>query len=163
MTSDHDYPPAFLAVTQQVDTGKRLQDESRLLAASMDDLPALRQMAVTQGGDLESRWRAAIALGKLHDLEAVGALNGLTRDPAWEMRHSAVWSLCLLADAATMEILAAICSSEKLDEQINYIAAMGLAADFGEQGKQILEANLRHHDASVRAWARCSLANVAYR
>ncbi len=163
MTFDHGYPPAFLAVTQHVDIGKRLKDESRLLAAGIDDLPALRQMTVTQGGDLESRWRAAIALGKLRDLESVGALTSLTRDPAWEMRHSAVWSLCLLADAAALEILAAICSTEKLDEQINYIAAMGLAADFGEQGKQILEANLRHHDASVRAWARCSLANVAYR
>ncbi len=162
-TVDNDNPPAFLAVTQQVDLQRRLREESRQLADGANDLPSLRKLALGEGGDLESRWRAAIALGKLHDLAAVSNLIDLTNDVAWEMRHSAVWSLCLLADAAALDRLIAICSSGKLDEQINYIAAMGLAAQFGEQGKRILEANLQHADASVRAWARCSLANVSYR
>ncbi len=162
-TADNDYPPAFLAVTQDVDLQGRLRDEVRNLTDGANDLPALRKNAMSRNSDLESRWRAVITLGKLHDAEAVSALIALTTDAAWEMRHSAVWSLCALADTAALNTLIDICSSGKLDEQINYIASMGLAAQFGERGKRVLEANLRHENSSVRAWARCSLANVRYR
>ncbi|MBW4437054.1 MAG: HEAT repeat domain-containing protein [Pleurocapsa minor GSE-CHR-MK-17-07R] len=151
----------FLALTRQTDLPAQLEADMAALAAdAADDLVAL---VADDAADLERRWRSAVILGKRPDGAAgVDALLGVLGHSAWEMRHSAVWSLCQIGDARAYPALLHICTDGKLDEQVNYVAALGIARQYGAAGRAALEANLSHDDETVRAWARAALAAVSY-
>jgi HEAT repeat protein len=154
--------PSFIAVSGQSNVAERLAADVAALAKGRPELDTLISFVMQPGDDLEIRWRAAVALGKLGDPRAADVLVSIVDDEAWEMRHSAIWSLCALGDSRCFDTLCSVCSSGKLDEQINYVAAMGLARQYGERGAVVLQSNLSHADENVRAWARAALANLQY-
>jgi HEAT repeat protein len=151
----------FLALTRQTDLNAQLDADMAALAAPSS--APLIALVTEDAADLERRWRSAVLLGKRPDGGAgVDALIDVLEHSAWEMRHSAVWSLCQIGDPRAFEPLLHICTDGKLDEQVNYVAALGIARQYGQPGRAALEANLSHADETVRAWARAALAAVAY-
>jgi HEAT repeat protein len=154
--------PSFIAVSKQSNVAERLTADVAALTDGRAGMDTLIRDVMEPNADLETRWRATIVLGKLGDVRAVDVLMSIVDDEAWEMRHSAIWSLCALGDERGFGTLCSVCSSGKLDEQINYVAAIGLARQFGERGAAVLNANLSHTDENVRAWARAALANLLY-
>jgi HEAT repeat protein len=153
---------SFLAVTGTSNLNEQLRADSELLQRGDAAISEAIALLADDAGDLERRWRTAICLGKIGDQRATEALLGQVQHAAWEMRHSAFWSLCQLADDRSMEAIRAKCTSSALDEQINYVSAIGLGRAFGPAGEQALRNNLNHPDAKVRAWARAALANLDY-
>lgn len=111
----------------------------------------------------EARWRAAVILGAIGSVSALETLVAALTDPSWDVRHSAAWSLAALRDRRGFEALHAIVTSTVKDEQIPYVAAIGLVQIDSEQGRAALHAAAEHTDPAVLSIARSALTSLSYR
>jgi len=140
---------------------------ARLAADSALHDPAYAQALIALVEDsaqpVEARWRAAVILGAIGARDALDVLTTALRDPSWEVRHSAAWALGALRDPRAFEALHAIVTSTVKDEQIPYVAAIGLVQIDPERGRAALHAASAHPDPAVLSIARSALTSLSYR
>lgn len=111
----------------------------------------------------EARWRAAVILGAIGAESALDALIAALTDPSWDVRHSAAWALGALRHPHGFDPLYQIVMSTIKDEQIPYVAAIGLAQIDPERGLAALRAAADHADPTIRSIARSALTSLSYR
>lgn len=111
----------------------------------------------------EARWRAAVILGAIGAQAALDALIAALADPSWDVRHSAAWALGALRHPGGFDPLHRIVMSTVKDEQIPYVAAIGLAQIDPEHGLAALRAAADHADPTIQSIARSALTSLSYR
>ncbi|MDL1902010.1 HEAT repeat domain-containing protein [Anaerolineae bacterium CFX9] len=144
------------------DPAVRLSAEASLIEAGRE--AAVPLIAALQRGNLpvEARWRACCVLGDIGAPEAVDPLIALLGDPAWEVRHSAVYALAHLRDARSFGPLQRVLLRGYKDEQIPYVAAIGLAQIDPARGGEALKQAADHPDDVISSIARSALTGLDY-
>jgi HEAT repeat protein len=143
--------------------GARLFAADALIAQGSASVESLVGTLQDANAAAELRWRAAVMLGWIGDSSAIDALLHATHDGAWEVRHSAVWSLGMIGDARGFDALRQIATTGTPDEQINYIAALGMFMIDRESAQSALSAALDSSDTVARAWAHSALNSMQFR
>jgi HEAT repeat protein len=128
-----------------------------------DCAAALIALLRDSGQPTEARWRAAVILGAIGAADALDALIAALADPSWDVRHSAAWALGALRHPRGFDPLQQIVMSTVKDEQIPYVAAIGLAQIDPERGLAALRAAADHPDPTIQSIARSALTSLSYR
>lgn len=145
------------------DLQKRLRAEYALLCAEQEGVEPLIDVLAERSRPDEARWRAAVVLGYSGAAAAVPALIDALDDTSGDVRHSAVWALARLRDAAAFDRLAAIALSGVKDEQIPLVAAIGLVLIDHERGRDVLDAASRSENDIISSIAASALAGFRFR
>lgn len=143
------------------DIATRLQADSDLHDPAYAD--ALLAVLTDPARSNEMRWRAAVILGAIESHAAIETLIGALADPSWDVRHSAAWALGHLRDARGFDPLYAVVTSAVKDEQIPYVAAIGLTQIDRERGMTALQAAAQHPADEVMSIARSALTGLRFR
>lgn len=176
LLSVEDEPELAMQLTalSSPDLGTRMAAESVLKngGGNVGDRTAgvLIQLLLDPRQPLEARWRAAVILGDLGNGEGtalappvVSALVTATADEAWEVRHSAIYALShLRAPEGFTPLLAQVLKAFK-DEQIPFVAGLGLTQINAAAGRIALEQAANHEDPAIYSVARSVLAALASR
>lgn len=143
------------------DLAARLQADSALHDSA--HAAALIALLADAAQPTEARWRAAVILGAIAARDAVPALIAALADPSWDVRHSAAWALGHMGDPRGFAPLHGIVTSSIKDEQIPYVAAMGLTQIDRERGLTALREAAHHPADAVLSIARSALTGLEYR
>lgn len=152
-----------LASLNSSDLGTRMAAESALKAGEAGAVAALIGLLEDAAQPEEVRWRAAIILGDIGAYEAVSPLLAAAGDACWEIRHSAIYALGHLRAAVAFDVLCQQVMRAAGDEQIPYVAGLGLMQIDPERARALLEAAAHDPEPAVCAVARSVLASVAAR
>lgn len=144
------------------DTAVRLTAEASLIGAGADAVERLAAVIRDPDMPVEARWRACCALGDIGAAAAVGPLIDTLNDPAWEVRHSVVYALAHLRDPRGFDPLLDVLMRGFKDEQIPYVAAIGLTQIDAARGDEALRQAADHPDDVVSSIARSALTGLAY-
>jgi HEAT repeat protein len=139
----------------QGDSVARIEAAAQLTQSGSAVLPHL--LEVLHNGDAEARWRAAATLGCIGDTSAIESLILALQDSEWAVRHSAIWSLGALDTPAAREALLRVLHAPETEEQVRYVAALGLAA----QGEDLRAAPNSDDERLARAGA-AALSNLNF-
>lgn len=160
----------LIASLSSTDLGTRMTAESRLKAldtapvdtrdAAIDGLIALLRAAAAP---MEARWRAAVILGDLLAYAAVPALLAALADESWEIRHSAVFALGHMRAQPGYGPLRDLVMKAFKDEQIPFVAGLGMMQIAPEEARAALEAAAAHSEPAVSSVAASVFAALAAR
>jgi len=140
----------------------RIAAENALISAGESACEPLIAAVLDPQTDSEARWRAACVLGKIGGSQAVDSLLAVLNDSAWDLRHSAIWSLGVLGDSRAFEPLLAVVNDDQKEEQIRFVAALGLTYINQSQAVEALQAAARHTSPGIRRTAKSALARLEY-
>ncbi|NWF70319.1 MAG: HEAT repeat domain-containing protein [Chloroflexi bacterium] len=143
------------------DTLAKIAAADALAALGAPAVPAL--LETLGSGDAETRWRAAAALGWIDDSRSSAPLLALLHESDWSLRHSALWALAMKRDASISAGLFAVLLDASSEEQIRYLAAMGLAHQQQDALTNRLRALAQDDNELLRRPANAALINPAFR
>lgn len=106
------------------DFSAQVHAEYALLCAG-DPLPLIALLD-DRAAPKDGRWRAAAILGDLADARALEALIVALDDADPEVRNWAAWALCALDHPAALEALTRVILIGAVDEQVPFMAGLGL-------------------------------------
>jgi len=151
----------LLSTLAAPDLAARLQADSAL----HDPIHAAALITLLSDAEqpTEARWRAAVILGAIESRAAVPVLIAALADPSWDVRHSAAWALGHIGDPRGFAPLHNSVTSAIKDEQIPYVAAMGLVQIDHDRGMAALHAAAQHPADAVLSIARSALTGLQYR
>lgn len=157
-----------IASLSSADLGTRVAAESSLKTdTDAQIIPTLARLLNDPAQPLEARWRAAIILGDRtesdHRDAVIAALLNALGDEAWEVRHSVVYALSHLHVAQAYDGLRAEVMKAYKDEQIPFVAGLGMIQIDPAQAQTDLEAAAAHDDPAIYSVARSVFAAIASR
>jgi HEAT repeat protein len=155
-------PANISAALGDSDLSIRLAAENALIDAGASAVEPLIAAIASPETDSEARWRAACVLGEIGNVNAVEPLLAAIQESAWDLRHSALWSLGVLGDFRAFEPLRALVEDDQKEEQIRLVAALGLTYINQPQAIEALQTAAEHSSAGVRRTARAVLARLEY-
>jgi HEAT repeat protein len=108
--------------------------------------------------DTDERLNAAWALGAIGDSRAIGPLEGIAKDPDWQVARAALWALGGIQDEGALRaLLAALCSDDKW-RRYSAAAALGRLRD--RRATDTLVNALKDRDPDMRRAALQALGEM---
>ncbi|HYO89068.1 MAG TPA: HEAT repeat domain-containing protein [Candidatus Limnocylindrales bacterium] len=152
----------WLAALNSPSLQTRLEGDAALVAqGTVAEAPLIALLRDTDAPD-EARWRAAFTLGTIGSPAAMPTLTAGLRDASWSVRHACACALGEMADPAAALALWAVVTAPVPDEQVNYVAAIGLLRVNRSQGEAMLRAAAAGSSRAGRNTAISALASLAY-
>lgn len=149
----------YLTALQTGDTLSKIAACDALIQAGEGAAPLLHTLL--QCADSEVRWRVTIALGWIASHHSRCVLTALLnkQDEAWAVRHSAVWALGRIHNTIAVRKLSSVLTAAATEEQIRYVAAMGLAAAQNQHAEEFLRLAAAQNDEKITRPTQAALIN----
>jgi HEAT repeat protein len=119
-------------------------------------------IAILSIDDDESRWRAATVLGDIKAIHAIDPLYSLLKHAVYDTRAAATYALGMIGEMHAFDTLAEVAFGDEPDEQLPYVAALGLLRLNRDRALNLLNHALRHPLEPVRRMAMTALATDRY-
>jgi HEAT repeat protein len=116
-----------------------------------------------RGDNVDTRWRAIVALGWIGDPESIPVLIDRLADQDWGVRHSALWALGMIRDTKVIEPLLKSLYAPESEEQIRYVTAMGLLNQQAPEITSLLQTDTQAEDEKISRPANATLINPQFR
>jgi HEAT repeat protein len=148
----------LLSHLSSANLAERLQAENDLADEGAPVVETLIGILENRSAPPEARWRAAMILGDVGDARAVEPLIRQMDDPEWAVRHSATWALGMIRDPRAFAPLRDLLLGGSLDEQVPYVAGMGLCCIDSTAAECVLRAAVTEENEAARRVALSALA-----
>lgn len=139
---------------------ERLTAENALIVSGNEaEMPLIATL--TSEND-ESRWRAATILGDIKATHAIELLFPLLKHAVYDTRAAATYALGMIGEMRAFDTLADVAFGNEPDEQLPYVAALGLLRLNRDRALDLLNHALAHPLEPVRRMAMTALATDRY-
>jgi HEAT repeat protein len=152
-----------LAALQSDDPLSQLQACDALIQIGDPALPALHDLL--NSPHVEICWRVIITLGWIASQRSRRVImNALNKQGAeWAVRHSAVWALGRIENTIVTRKLLSVLVAADTEEQIRYVAAMGLLTHQRPYAEEAMRLALDQKDENLTCAIQSAIINPHFR